>query len=345
MFGWTILFTFIAFMNNKLHAELDCPIIPAHPSDRRPNKTSIRLVQYNVEWLFIDYNANADCPGSHCSWVNQSEAQKHLQYVSKVVQTLNPDIMNLCEIEGCDELHDIINTTGITDLMPYLIQGADTSTGQNVGMLTKIDPIVSLYRTEERIAFPIPNSLCGYTGEPGTSGVSKHYITEFIFNGLKVAMIGVHLVAYPTDPTRCVQREAQAQVIQNVIRKYVTSGYEIIVLGDFNDFDNETIDANNNRPISQTLDIVKGMAGQFKNVYTLTNLAEKIPQTERYTDWWDKNEDGVSSPTEFSMIDHVLTTATIRDWVDNVFVYHGYSEFSGTYNSDHYPVVIDFHVQ
>ena len=38
---------------------------------------------------------------------------------------------------------------------PYLKKGTDSSTGQNVGMLTRVDPIVSLYRTELRYDYPI----------------------------------------------------------------------------------------------------------------------------------------------------------------------------------------------
>ena len=34
-------------------------------------------------------------------------------------------------------------------------------------------------------------------------------------------MIGIHLLAYPYDISRCYQREAQAQVIHNIIAKYI----------------------------------------------------------------------------------------------------------------------------
>jgi hypothetical protein len=46
------------------------------------------------------------------------------------------------------------------------------------------------------------------------------------------AMIGAHLIAFPTDNTRCAEREAQSQVLQNVIYGYISKGYEIIFLGD-----------------------------------------------------------------------------------------------------------------
>ena len=76
----------------------------------------------------------------------------------------------------------------LDNYLPYLKRGNDTSTGQNVGMLTKIDPSVNLYRTEERYTYPIQGSRCGYVGNPGTSGLSKHYITEFMINNINIVI-------------------------------------------------------------------------------------------------------------------------------------------------------------
>ena len=41
------------------------------------------------------------------------------------------------------------------------------------------------------------------------------------------------------------------------------------------------------------------------------------------------------------MIDHILVTENIKKYIDDVYIYHKYSEFCGKYNSDHYPVVLD----
>ena len=42
------------------------------------------------------------------------------------------------------------------------------------------------------------------------------------------------------------------------------------------------------------------------------------------------------------MIDHILVTNNLREKVSDVFIYHNYDEYCGKYDSDHYPVVIDF---
>ena len=332
------------FIDNKqmvVNADTECPIVSA-PSDRRPNKNSLRLVQYNAEWLFIDYCSSAKCPGSGCSWASVTDAQTHMSYVANAIKALNPDIVNICEVEGCDELNTLITSLKDTTYKPYLKQGTDTSTGQNVGMITRIDPLINLYRTEERASYPITGSKCGYTGPAGTSGVSKHYITEFSLGGYKTALIGAHLLAIPTEPSRCAEREAQAQVLQNVVAGYITKGYEVILLGDMNDFDAEVPDVNSDKPTSYVLDIMKGLYGLQKGHYTLTNAAPKMAQSERYSDWYDSDDNcATSSPKDYSMIDHVLMSSKIFGKVSTVSIYHGYTEYCGTMNSDHYPVVID----
>ena len=338
MLYWLLFFSL--FLNSVL-SDTECPYVSTI-GDRRINKDKLRLVQYNVEWLFIDYYSPMNCPGSGCTWVNQSEADIHMDYVTKVVKELNPDIINFCEIEGCDELSMLKDKLNDNTYNTYLKKGTDASTGQNVGMLTRVDPLVNLYRTELKYSYPISGSKCGYTGSGGSSGVSKHYITEFKLNGYNIAFIATHLLAIPTDSTRCAQREAQASVLQNIIFSYISKDYEIIMLGDFNDYDAEVLDINGNKPTSRVLDILKGNQGELSGLYTLYNVAEEIVQNERYSDWWDSdNNCNTSSQKDFSMIDHVLVTDAIRKNIADVYIYHGYNEYCGKYNSDHFPVVVD----
>ena len=333
--------TFINQNKFVIKGDTECPVVSS-VGDRRSNKNALRLVQYNAEWLFIDYCNSAKCPGTGCPWTSVTDAQTHMSYVANVIKTLNPDIVNFCEVEGCDELNMLITSLKDTTYKPYLKQGTDTSTGQNVGMITRVDPLVNLYRSEERASYPVSGSKCGYTGPAGTSGVSKHYITEFNLGGLNTALIGAHLLAIPTEPTRCAEREAQAQVLQNVVASYIAKGYEVILLGDMNDFDAEVPDVNSDKPTSYVLDIMKGLYGLKKGTYTLTNAASKLAQSERYSDWYDSdNNCATSSKKDYSMIDHVLMSSKIFSKISTVSIYHGYTEYCGTMNSDHYPVLID----
>lgn len=335
-----VLLSLSSYFTYNINADTECPIVTSF-EDRRKDKNLLRLVQYNVEWLFIDYYSNSNCPGNGCTWKNVDDAKIHSSYVSDVIKKLNPDIVNFCEIEGCDELDYVVNELGDNSYKYYLKRGTDSSTGQNVGVLTRIDPLVNLYRSEVKVNYPIPQSKCGYNGT-GSSGVSKHYITEFGFGGMKTAFISAHLIAIPKDIARCAQREAQAQVLQYVVANYTSKGYEIILLGDMNDYDAEIKDTNSNNPNSHVLDILKGLSGERKGQYTLTNIAYRVSQKERYSDWYDSdNNCNTASEKDYSMIDHILVSSNIDKKIVDVFMYHGYNEYCGKWDSDHYPVVVD----
>ena len=339
MFKWFILFSLFTNLTSVL-SETECPYITTI-GDRRSDKTKLRLVQYNVEWLFIDYYSPMNCPGSGCTWKNVSEAEIHLDYVVNRIKEINPDIINFCEVEGCDELNMLTEQLD-GSYVPYLKKGTDTSTGQNVGMLTRVDPIKTLYRSELKYEYPILGSTCGYTGPDGTTGVSKHFITEFLLNGIYIAFISAHLLAIPTDSNRCAQREAQASILQSIIYDYINRNYEVIMIGDFNDYDAEVLDVNNNKPISQVLSILKGLKGEYAGKYQLQTVSENIEKNQRYSDWWDSdNNCNTSSSQDYSLIDHILVTDLIQHKIMNAFIYHEYDEYCGKYDSDHFPIVID----
>ena len=334
-----LLFFIFSLLHVIIKSDTECPFVNTF-EDRRQNKSSLKIAQYNVEWLFVDHDSEFDCPGNECPWHNTTEAEIHMSYIAKVINEINPDIINLCEVEGCDELNLLTDQLD-GSYKSYLKKGTDTNTGQNVGLLTRVDPKVELYRTEEKMSYPIPGSTCGYTGSPGSTGVSKHYITEFVFSNKNVALITAHLIAYPTDTSRCSQREAQASILNKVVSGYIEKGYSVIIMGDFNDFDGKVLDVNNNKPISQVLDIVKG--NTFGN-YQLFSVAEKMDQSDRFSDWYDSdNNCNTGSIKDYSMIDHVLVTEDLLDNVVDVYIYHGYQEYCGKYDSDHYPVVVEIH--
>jgi exonuclease III len=224
--------------------------------------------------------------------------------------------------------------------LPYMVKGKSTD-GQNVGMLTRVDPIKSLYRTDMKANYPILGSRCGYTGPIVNTEVRKHFITEFEFNNVKIAFISAHLRAIKKENFRCAEREAQANILQSIVYNYINKNYEIILIGDFNDFDAQVLDVNNDKPISQVLDILKGLKGEYAGTYQLQNIAENIVQENRYTDWWFDGDTCNDTNQRYSMIDHILVSDWVKQRITNAFIYHGYDNYCGKYDTDHYPVVID----
>jgi exonuclease III len=87
---------------------------------------------------------------------------------------------------------------------------------------------------------------------------------------------------------------------------------------------------------------MKGLDGEKKGTYRLFNVATRISQNQRYSDWWDSdNNCNTNTQKDLSMIDHILVTNGINKKITNTFIYHGYKEFCGKWDSDHWPVIID----
>lgn len=326
-------FVFLSLVSSVQSQCFNCST-PITFNDNRSNSKQWKLAQFNVEWLFTE--PYSSCPGI-CTWNNSQEEWKHLDTIQNVLDEIDADTIHLCEVQSCTQLDQVKPSDVYTS---YMIEGKDTSTGQNVGLLTKIDPIVPVTRTEAKYDYPIQNSNCGYD-KSGSEGVSKHLITDFMIANTKIRLIGAHLLSQPNDPEACSKREAQALVLQETISDAIQNGFEVVLIGDLNDFDNEIPDINNNTPNSVVLDILKGNNGTNNN-YTLYSVGDMVNKSERYTEWYDANENCVVDQSDFSTLDHILVSKTLYNYIIDVEYKHLYKQSCNTYESDHYPVVITF---
>jgi len=65
------IFIFL-FLFTYINSDAECPFVKKI-EERRENKNTLRLVQYNAECLFIDYYSIMNCSGHSCTWKNVSE--------------------------------------------------------------------------------------------------------------------------------------------------------------------------------------------------------------------------------------------------------------------------------
>jgi endonuclease/exonuclease/phosphatase family metal-dependent hydrolase len=159
-------------------------------------------------------------------------------------------------VRSCAELKELaaLLPAGYT---PYMVAGHDTFTGQNMGLVTRLDPL-SLQRSNARMLHPVSGSTCGYSGPAALQGVAKNYVAIFqAAPGVTVALIGAHLLAHPTAHERCSQREAQAAVLRSSAAAAAAAGHHVIVLGDMNDYDASALDCARNAPASRALSILR----------------------------------------------------------------------------------------
>ena len=253
-----------------------------------------------------------------------------MEQVANLIIRSNPDIVNLVEVENLNAL-TVFNDQFLQGrgFQPYLDKGKDTFTGQDVGLLSRIDP---------------DNGSVHYDDRKGRSGeirksVSKNYVAEFSISDTKICLIGLHFLARPLQQNRKLNREAQADAIRSMAIEKQREGYELIILGDFNDYDGVlgSRDHIDSMPITRVLRMIKTMDPANPSD-DLINAASYVPKANRYTAFWDANDNGeLDPPAEFTSIDHVLLSPGLTAKIDLVDIPHMHDPREVT---DHFPVVI-----
>jgi exonuclease III len=229
----------------------------------------------------------------------------HIKKVSDVISTLNPNIASLCEVSNLEEL-EIIAKLQKTRFTSHFVKSTDTRTGQNCGLITTFKPIVEPHIFSKKI--------------------SKHFVSQFSIGKIKFALIGCHLISNPQSETNVKQRELQAFELKLQVDSLVDSGFEVILAGDINDFDNNIKDTSSSRSISNVVDIIKCN----NNLMTISNFIRK---SNRYTFQFEGNN---------VMLDHIFVTPRMHKLIKNVKIHHIKEKTID--DSDHDPIIIDFNV-
>jgi endonuclease/exonuclease/phosphatase family metal-dependent hydrolase len=294
-------------------------------SDRSRSGGSLHLATLNTEFLF-DGRGDEGRTGFARSGDPQA-AQAHLKRVARLLGRLDADVVMLQEVENEDVLNQLARSAPLEGMnyAAHFVQGTDHFTGQDVGLLARV-PVTATGRTDERAR--VGSSREDY-------GVSKNMYARLRWQGTPITLIGVHFLARPTDRSRTDKREAQAEVIRRLVVAEQDAGRAPVVLGDFNDFDAATPDVASSRPVTDVLATVKragpGPADDLRNVMP------RVPQRERYTAFYDRDEDDtVDRPGELSALDHLLLPPTLAPHLQNVRYVHGHDPAAGP---DHFPVV------
>lgn len=286
----------------------------------------VRMAVLNTEFMFDgeDPDGAADFPWKG----NPTAANAHIQRIADVIKMTQADVIVLEEVENMTVLERLIHgpLEGL-GYLPYLVPGKDTFTRQNMAILSKI-PIQETGRTDDRAPLGSGND---------TYGISKNIWARLTLAGVPTTIIGIHYLAIPDNAERKPQREAQAEVTRRLVEQELAAGRAVIVGGDFNDFDDQTLDRRGNRPITSVLATVK-RAGSG-DADDLHNLIADVPQTERFSNFYDRNNNGIINEGELSAIDHILLSPALRRKVSEVTYVHSHDPRLVT---DHFPIVVTF---
>jgi len=297
------------------------------PADRRPDPGRLTIAVLNARFLFDGREPEGE--GGFPWKGNPARARAHLRDIAGLVRALSSDIIHISEVEDLATLERLALEVGDPTYRAYLVPGRDDFTRQNVGLLSRIDPIRSLFRTEEWAVGP---------GGGPAQGVPKHYAALLPLGDLEVLLVGIHLLAFPDDPDRAPRRESQAEVLRRLaVAEGSGQEREVIVLGDFNDFDPEVPDVAGNAPISRVLETVRTLRREDRSD-DLGNAASRLAPGERYSAFYDANANGVDDGiAERSLTDHILLSPRLHARIASARVLAGHDPLRVT---DHFPLEV-----
>jgi endonuclease/exonuclease/phosphatase family metal-dependent hydrolase len=314
-------------------------------------KTPLRIMTLNAEWLVSEEGETDKDP-----WGPPYTLNEHLERIAGIIETLQPDIVNLVEVTtkaGVDRLVAILHEKGSTDYKGFHIESYDNITGQDVGLVSKYTPDVikgayirNFYSTGQHSEWRADytwKTARGVTKHDHTS-ISKNAVYCFTIDGHKLGFLGLHLKADPDSAEANGQRTGQSRVAQKIIREEIVArGYIPIVLGDFNDYDPDVPDRDDTCSTkSKVLSYLKDYNTTLRGP-ELVNAAVKITRVfDRYTSHYDLDDDRVPDEGEpMTMIDHILIHKKLLPAVRRVFIDHGH----GGQTSDHWPVIVDLELE
>lgn len=297
-----------------------------------PSAHEFTVIALNACWLFDGIGEAQFTTAPQC----EEDAEQRLTHIAEYLATVDADFIVIEEIESAGMLHRLNEKLG-GQYLEIFVQGTDDYTGQDVAGLSRV-PVLATGRSDATQTYPIPESR--YRAPRGTENVAKHFWATIELGNETITFIGLHLLAYPDELERVVRREAQALIIQNLAKGFLDQGHEVVILGDVNDFDSVVCDAADNQPRSCVDQLFRNIDPETDGD-EMFNVAESIPQAERYTYWYDENRNGIDDgPKEHSMIDHIYVTRGLADAILGVRIDH--AGYEARTVSDHWPIIVDF---
>jgi endonuclease/exonuclease/phosphatase family metal-dependent hydrolase len=202
----------------------------------------LRVATVNTEFMFDGLGDEGQASFPHQG--DPEKARAHRDRVGEIVRMIDADVIMMEEVEDGSVMQKLVDESlADAGYTVHFVQGNDRFTGQDVGLLSRV-PVEKIGRLDERV---------NVGASTDTYGVSKNMYARLTLGTVPTTIVGLHFLARPDDSSRKDRREAQAEVIRRFIAKEIDDGRAVIVLGDFNDFDDATLDIGGSRPITDVL--------------------------------------------------------------------------------------------
>ena len=285
-------------------------------------ESKISIMTFNTEWL-LGSKEQVKALTKKGVWgleTKNTEAniERQHQAVAAVIKKHSPDILCLQEVineVAAKRLQKTLQKKNLNYEL-HFIESRDTFLEQDVVFFTKsnLGAIKEIkVKDPENPVYP-----------------SKCAILTCLIEEERIAFIGLHLKAVPTQPSAVKKREKQADAVAKQLRRLSNDGYTPLVLGDLNDWDPVVPDTDTSQKATPTSKAIKKIKDFIPggDDELINSLRWVTSMKNRYT----YNYKGSKT-----VLDHILIPRTWNDRVSRVTIDHE----RPTQASDHYPVILD----
>jgi len=276
--------------------------------------TEVTFATFNTFWLFDD-------KAPHKKWWTDQRGKTGQTYpeaiaaVAEAIKETGADVIALQEIESMDVANDLnthLKTIGVDYPHAWIGLGSDSTTGQDVALLSKFpkDGLLVQKYPNDRESYLTENDA----GNERDTGLSKVLRVDLKINGEVLSVLVFHLKAQPGGSMSDNQRLAQASIIRRITLPLIHDEQKFVVMGDMN--------ADRGSP---SLLRMRG----FDDVYP--DLTQPVHHKKFSGDKWTYKYHGRTT-----QIDHILLSPTLRKSIKEGSIDYSHDEMT----SDHFPVIL-----
>ncbi|CEL92046.1 unnamed protein product [Vitrella brassicaformis CCMP3155] len=241
------------------------------PSEYEKPDDKLRILHWNVEWMFSPASLRAsrqvedeqlknekfakdvskgtsENQGVTCinQWNRINDVASWLSYFNTNITKEHGDgldVISLSEIDGCHVFRDLLDLSGLDrkGFGPYHITGNDFHVYQQVGFLSRINPVEPITTTQP----PVPKAASNSAGNSTTkksrkaSDSTKSPAWTPTSRASRSPYSPSTLRASPqASPRVCIERSKPSCSISSSTTS-VPGDHEIIIMGDFNEYDDQ----------------------------------------------------------------------------------------------------------
>jgi len=194
----------------------------------------LNVMTINTEWLWTPFDQHVDGSRFNKGDMSPKKYREELKFYASLINQQHVQILAVSEIENHMVANDLANAFG-SAWNVYFKQGRDTATGQDVAILSNLEPV-----KESLTDFGFPGGqLPGFFDKQKrlSKVVGVQFWSSSDESKQKIGVITSHFLSKRKEHKKKSQnRQRQAYALVKAMDKFVEESDSLIVLGDFNDF-------------------------------------------------------------------------------------------------------------